>query len=63
MSDFDVTKDEVLSNLAQLAIELDEAQKRVVLDVTFSRALGASWAEIGRSLGISKQAAQQRYGK
>jgi hypothetical protein len=31
--------------------------------VTAARAAGRSWAEIGTVLGISKQAAQQRFGR
>lgn len=37
----------------------DELREKVQL----VRSCGASWAEIGGVLGISKQAAQQRYGK
>ncbi len=31
--------------------------------VPIARATGHTWAEIGRALGITKQAAQQRYGQ
>lgn len=37
----------------------DELREKVQLVRTF----GASWSEIGGILGISKQAAQQKYGK
>jgi hypothetical protein len=44
-------------------IQLDEAQEEILKCVVGARAQGASWAEIGKRLGMTKQAAQQRYGK
>jgi DNA-directed RNA polymerase specialized sigma24 family protein len=59
-------------DLAELANAADQVQRvvaklrrreaRVRLLVTMARAHGRSWTEIGRSLGVSRQAAQQRYG-
>lgn len=53
------TKDE-LEGLAMLNSLMSDTIKWVVDE---RRAQGASWSEIGRALGISKQAAQQRFGK
>jgi len=51
---------EGLAGLADLRNELDAEIKKSAQAL---QAQGYSWAEIGRSLGVSKQAAQQRYGK
>lgn len=53
------TKDE-LEGLAMLNSLMADTIKWVVAE---RRAKGDSWSQIGRSLGISKQAAQQRFGK
>ncbi|AIF40668.1 hypothetical protein FA951_04030 [Dermacoccus nishinomiyaensis] len=53
------TKDE-LEGLAMLNNLMSDTIKWVVAE---RRAKGDSWAQIGESLGISKQAAQQRFGK
>ena len=53
------TKDE-LEGLAMLNSLMSDTIKWVVAE---RRAKGDSWAQIGESLGISKQAAQQRFGK
>lgn len=53
------TKDE-LEGLAMLNSLMSDTIKWVVAE---RRAAGASWSDIGKSLGISKQAAQQRFGK
>jgi hypothetical protein len=50
---------EALRDLVGLADELDQA---LISAVTGLRAFGYSWAEIGNRLGISRQAAQQRWG-
>lgn len=41
---------------------IDRAQAEIAVNVTAARILGDSWASIGEALGISKQAAQQRFG-
>ncbi len=41
-----------------MADEADEALRRIVAS---AREAGASWAAIGGALGITRQAAQQRY--
>jgi hypothetical protein len=50
---------EALRDLAALSGELDQALTDAV---TGLRAFGYSWAEIGTRLGVTKQAAQQRWG-
>src|SRR4051812_19067320 len=50
---------EALRDLAALSADLDAA---LIAAVEGLRAFGYSWAEIGTRLGISRQAAQQRWG-
>lgn len=40
-----------------------KASELLVKDVIYVRKLGHSWAVIGDALGVSRQAAQQRYGR
>lgn len=40
-----------------------QEQERLAHYVHEARRLGASWAELGAILGISRQAAQQRFGR
>jgi hypothetical protein len=49
-----------LAEMVQLAQQLDDA---IAQAVAGQRAAGFSWAEIGGPLGMSKQAAQQRFAK
>lgn len=50
---------EALRDLIALSADLDTAIGEAVIGL---RAFGYSWAEIGSRLGISRQAAQQRWG-
>jgi DNA-directed RNA polymerase specialized sigma24 family protein len=50
---------EALTDMVNLSSQLDDAIGQAV---TGLRAHGYSWAEIGSRLGISRQAAQQRWG-
>lgn len=50
---------EDLAGLAALASELDQAVRAAVHG---QRDAGASWADIGRGLGITRQSAQGRFG-
>lgn len=50
---------EALRDLVALSTTLDQAITDAVAGL---RAFGYSWAEIGTRLGISRQAAQQRWG-
>ncbi|RKF25940.1 hypothetical protein [Micromonospora globbae] len=50
---------EALRDLTALSAAIDDAIGQAVIGL---RGFGYSWAEIGARLGISKQAAQQRWG-
>lgn len=50
---------EALTELAALSAELDHATARAVAGL---RSHGYSWAEIARVLGVTRQAAHQRWG-
>jgi DNA-directed RNA polymerase specialized sigma subunit len=47
-------------HLAELRRDLDDLIDRAVLEAAFGNR-GRSWTEIGRSLGVSRQAVQQKY--
>ncbi len=51
-----------LKELLEGADELRRAEERVNKAVRCARAAGASWGQIGDAVGISRQAAQQRFG-
>ncbi len=51
---------EALTLMTDLADEIDTAISQAV---TGLRATGYSWAEIGSRLGVTRQAAQQRWGR
>jgi DNA-directed RNA polymerase specialized sigma24 family protein len=51
---------ESLTELTELAGQLDQA---ITEAITGLRAHGYSWADIATGLGVSRQAAQQRWGK
>jgi len=64
-----MTKPHTCTGLRGLALERDEARQAlndvehaVTEDVVGARLKGANWAEIGAALGISRQAARQRFG-
>ena len=51
---------DALADMTGLAAELDEA---ITQSVTGLRNIGYSWAEIAVRLGVTRQAAQQRWGR
>ena len=51
---------DALADMTGLATELDEA---ITQAVTGLRNIGYSWAEIAARLGVTRQAAQQRWGR
>ena len=50
-------------DLAELAALRDELDAALVAAVEGQRERGASWAAIGRGLGITRQSAQSRFGR
>jgi ribosomal protein S20 len=50
---------DALADMAGLATELDEAISQAIIGL---RKAGYSWAEIAGRLGVTRQAAQQRWG-
>lgn len=51
-----------LDALAHVAEARDRAEDSLAAAVGQARALGHAWSEIGAAIGVSRQAAQQRYG-
>jgi hypothetical protein len=51
-----------LREVADLALAVEAAQALLRERVTIARARGRSWTEIARPLGVSRQAARQRFG-
>ena len=49
--------------LADLVAMRDDLEQAIADAVAIQRTWGRSWADIGRGLGTSRQAAQQHYGK
>jgi DNA-directed RNA polymerase specialized sigma subunit len=56
------TRDDALTRLRTIELLRENLRKREQRLVSFSKDKGATWAEIGNLYGISKQAAQQRWG-
>ena len=48
--------------LRRAAIERARSERQVAEAVVAARQAGLSWSRIGKELGVSAQAAQQRYG-
>lgn len=53
----------VLSDLERLVEQLRSLEDRVADAVHTARRHGASWSQVGRVVGVSKQGAQQRWGQ
>jgi phage-related protein len=52
-----------LAELIAAASELSRAEDRLARALASARGAGASWAQVGDALDISRQAAQQRFGR
>lgn len=48
--------------LSELAEAREDLETLIAMSVGRARAAGETWAQIAASLGVTKQAAQQRYG-
>jgi hypothetical protein len=57
-----VSKQQSLDHLSSFVSHLRNAEDAVEDAVQKARDEGASWSEIGVALGVTRQAAQQRYG-
>ena len=51
-----------LRHIAQLAQQREDVDAELAQTVQAARAAHRSWSEIGAMLGVSKQAAQRKYG-
>jgi predicted ATP-dependent protease len=61
-SDLKETDTEALRTIAELAERRDEVESELTKAVRSARQAHRSWSEIGTMLGVSKQAAQRKYG-
>ena len=52
-----------LARIEERAEDLRAAEAPLAEAVAEARDQGATWAEVGRVLGVSRQAAQQRFGR
>lgn len=52
-----------LKRISTLAQQRDDIEAELVESVHAARAAGRTWSEIGAMLGVSKQAAQRKYGR
>ena len=52
-----------LDEIALQGAVVAKATELLIKDVIYARKIGRSWGEIGQALGVSRQAAQQRYGR
>lgn len=57
----DGTIDELLADMAHLAASRDRVEQALVDRVVRLRGRGVSWARVGASLGVSRQAAWERF--
>ncbi len=53
---------EALRHIAELAQQRDDLDAELTQTVHAARSAHRSWSEIGAMLGVSKQAAQRKYG-
>jgi hypothetical protein len=61
-ADLEVADTKLLRHIAELAQQRDQVDEELVESVRAARAANRSWSEIGAMLGVSKQAAQRKYG-
>ena len=51
-----------LDSMSRVVARRNALEREVAVCVSAARAAGVPWSKIGDALGVSKQAAQQRYG-
>jgi hypothetical protein len=61
-SELKVVDTEALRTIAELVDQRDEVDEELTEAVRAARRAKRSWSEIGAMLGVSKQAAQRKYG-
>ncbi len=61
-SDLKEADTDALRTIAELAERRDEVESELTEAVRSARQAHRSWSEIGTMLGVSKQAAQRKYG-
>jgi len=61
-SDLEVADTEALRAIAELAERREVVEEELTEAVRSARQAHRSWSEIGTMLGVSKQAAQRKYG-
>jgi hypothetical protein len=61
-SELKVVDTEALRTIAELVDQRDEVDEELTEAVRSARRAKRSWSEIGAMLGVSKQAAQRKYG-
>ena len=52
-----------LASIGQISMEIEESETALRAAVAEARSNGRSWGQIGLSLGVSKQAARERFGE
>ncbi|ONI62644.1 hypothetical protein CSIV_14310 [Microbacterium sp. CSI-V] len=52
-----------LDSLQSAALRLEDLEADIRSFATIARENGASWTDVGDALGVSRQAAQQRFGR
>jgi hypothetical protein len=52
-----------IAELGALADDADDIAEDIARTVALIRAAGGTWTAIGDELGVTRQAAQQRYGR
>ena len=57
----EATLEEVLRNLAPVAGAATQVEESLAAWITKARSLGATWAQIGDALGITRQSAWERF--
>jgi len=52
-----------LFELGELTDQLRDLEQQIAQNLQLARTAGVSWTQVGRAVGLSKQGAQQRWGR